>query len=84
MHTPDIVLTDINLPELNGFQMADKIRMIKPDVKIIVLSADTGKSFLNLTTEEKTGINHFITKPIIFELLFTAIDECIAAIAHSS
>src|SRR5690349_10577852 len=44
-HTPNIIVTDINLPELNGVQMVGKMRAIKPHVKIIVLSADTEKAF---------------------------------------
>ena len=34
-HTPDIVITDINMSKMCGEQMAENIRAIKPDTKII-------------------------------------------------
>ena len=37
-HMPDIVITDINIPEMGGMQMAEKMRAIKPDTRFIVLT----------------------------------------------
>jgi YesN/AraC family two-component response regulator len=82
MHTPDIVVTDINLPELNGIQLVEEIRVIKPDTKIIVLSADSGKNSFRINDKDEFGINHFIAKPVIFGLLFASIEQCIAEISH--
>src|ERR1700741_1568922 len=42
-HTPDIVITDINMPEMDGIQMARAIKSIKDDVKFIVLTAYNDK-----------------------------------------
>jgi YesN/AraC family two-component response regulator len=36
-HMPDIVLTDINMSEMCGVQMAENIRSIKPETKIIAI-----------------------------------------------
>lgn len=36
---PNIVLTDINMPKLNGFEMLRKMKATEPDLKVIVLSA---------------------------------------------
>jgi len=35
-HLPDVVITDINMPEMCGVQMSGKIRAINPDTKFIV------------------------------------------------
>lgn len=75
-HKPDIVITDINMPEMGGVQMADKIREIKPDVKIIVLTADTGKATLEHAVGKGFEIDHYILKPVSFPLLFAAIELC--------
>ena len=35
---PDIILTDIMMPKMDGIQMANKIRAFLPNTKIIILS----------------------------------------------
>jgi YesN/AraC family two-component response regulator len=77
---PGIVVTDINMPEMGGVQMADKIRAIKPDAKIIVLTADTGKIILEEAVGEGFEIDHYIMKPVNFDILFAAIEQCISEI----
>lgn len=47
---PDVVLMDLGLPGMNGFEAMDKIKRISPDTKIIILTAhdseeDTRNSF---------------------------------------
>jgi YesN/AraC family two-component response regulator len=76
-HMPDIVITDINMPEMGGVQMANKIKEIKPNVKIIVLTADTGKATLENSVGEGFEIDHYIMKPVNFGLLFAAIEKCL-------
>lgn len=79
-HMPDIVITDINMPELSGVQMAGKIRAIKPDVKIIVLTADTGKATLEDAVGKGFEIDYYIMKPVNFGPFFAAIEQCIGEI----
>ena len=84
-HTPNVIITDINMPEMSGVQMADKIRAIKPDAKIIVLTADTEKAPLKKTGGEGLEVDYYIIKPVNFGELFTAIGRCIAETAlHQS
>jgi YesN/AraC family two-component response regulator len=71
---PDVVITDVNMPGMDGVQMVGKIRLIKPGVKIIVLSAVTGKTTLENAVH--------ILKPVDFRELFGAIDQCLAEIAQ--
>ncbi len=75
-HTPDIVITDINLPELSGVQMISKIRKVKPDTKVIVLTADTGKATLENALGNGFELDHYIFKPIVLSSLFAAIEQC--------
>jgi YesN/AraC family two-component response regulator len=65
------------MPELTGLQMADKIREIKPDAKIIVLTGNTAKPTFESTVENGFEINHYIMKPINFKVLFSAIKQCL-------
>jgi YesN/AraC family two-component response regulator len=78
-HTPDIVITDINMPEMDGIQMAGKIKSIKGDTKIIVITANSDTSYMDKFSE--IGCEDYLFKPMEFGKLFAAIDRCIAAIA---
>lgn len=78
IHMPDIVITDINMPEMSGVQMAGKIRAIRPGTKLIVLTADTGKATLEDSVGSGLEVDHYILKPVDFGELLTAIEQCIA------
>src|SRR3990167_10021804 len=45
-HHPKIVITDINMPVLNGFEMVKKIKETESNCKIIILSAFDEKEHL--------------------------------------
>lgn len=66
-YRPDIVITDIQMPEMNGLSMAADIRHICPDQAIIILSAYNDTEYLFRALE--LGIQHYITKPISTERL---------------
>ena len=62
---PDIVLLDIQMPILNGYETAEEIRKINTKIPIIALTAGTIKD-----EKEKcilAGMNDYISKPIIKE-----------------
>lgn len=73
-HTPDIVLTDIMMPRMNGLDMARAIRELSPDVQIACMTAfgDTP----HLIEAIDIGIDQFVLKPVEFSRLFTALDRC--------
>ena len=76
-HLPDIVITDINMPEMNGVQMANELRAIKPTTKIIVLTGDCKKHLLQDSVEKGFKCDHFIVKPVVIKDLFAAIENCL-------
>lgn len=78
-HLPSIVITDVNMPEMSGMQMAEKMRALQPETRIIVLTGDTGKLALESSIGEGFAIDHYILKPVRFDSLFKAIDDCIGA-----
>ena len=44
---PDIVLTDINMPEVSGIQLAEKIRNEFPSIRIIAMSTFKERSYIS-------------------------------------
>lgn len=67
----DLILMDLRLPEMSGFDAVREIRKINPTIPII---AETAHAF----TEEKemcarVGCNDFITKPIDVNHLYAAV-----------
>lgn len=77
-HTPEIVITDIQLPVMDGIEMAGEINSIKTGTRFIVLTAFSNAAYHNEFNE--IGIHDFLSKPIVFTELFAAIETCIAEI----
>lgn len=77
-HGADIVITDINMPIMDGYQMAVEIKAIKAATRFILLTAYNDKRYLNKFKD--IGINHYISKPVQFVKLYAAIEESIADI----
>lgn len=58
----DIVVSDINMPVMNGVEMVKKIKDIEKDQPIIIISAhDESKYLIDLIN---AGVNRFILKPL--------------------
>lgn len=74
-HRPDIVISDINMPVMDGIKMAGEIKRMKADTRFIVLTAYDYDIYLNKFRE--IGIRDYMLKPIEFGKLFAAIEKCI-------
>lgn len=66
-YKPDIILTDIEMPKLTGFELSRKIKSINQDAIIIALSGHTTSSFFIEALE--SGIYGYFTKPVDKEKL---------------
>ncbi|WP_428025805.1 response regulator transcription factor [Arcobacter sp.] len=68
---PDIIISDIEMPEKNGIQLAKDIRKDDLSTIIIMLTAYSNEEYLlNLIN---LNINHYILKPLTSESLLDAI-----------
>ncbi|MEA1914670.1 MAG: response regulator transcription factor [Campylobacterota bacterium] len=59
--SPDLVITDIMMPHLNGLEMAKELKSINPNVPIIILSAYSEKE--KLLGAIDVGIVKYFIKP---------------------
>jgi len=73
-HSPDIVVTDILMPQMDGLTMSVKIRDISPTVPIIAVTAFEQTDYLMRAIN--IGIDKYVTKPVNSYLLFEGLLEC--------
>ncbi|SHO80857.1 hypothetical protein MNB_SV-15-507 [hydrothermal vent metagenome] len=71
-YNPDIVITDINMPHMNGLEMAEAIKKIKPKQYILITTAYNENKFLMDAID--MHIDSYILKPIDLELLENIIE----------
>jgi YesN/AraC family two-component response regulator len=76
-HSPQLVITDLNMPGMDGKQMVSRIRSIKPDTKFIALTGFMEKTEWGESEETGVHFDHYIVKPVIIQELFSTIDKCI-------
>ncbi|HEY9189648.1 MAG TPA: response regulator, partial [Sulfurovum sp.] len=60
-HRPDIILSDINMPHMNGLEMAEEIRKLDEHVKIAIFTDFEKRDILLKAIE--LGVNQFLSKP---------------------
>ncbi len=71
---PDIILTDINMPNMDGLSMIKEIRKVDKNQPIIVISAFDSKN--NLFKVANLSSSGFIPKPIDMDFLYERL-QCI-------
>jgi signal transduction histidine kinase len=71
----DLVVTDINMPEMDGLTLLDKLPQLDQTLKAVVVSAYSDMQ--NIRTAMHRGAFDFVTKPIDFNDLVLTIDRTI-------
>ena len=79
---PDIIITDINMPRLNGLDMASYIRANDKNVQIIVATAHSDTDYLLQAVELQ--LVKYIIKPITKDKLEDALNKSIELIEDKS
>ncbi|MCT7617241.1 REC domain-containing phosphodiesterase [Aliarcobacter butzleri] len=71
----DLIVTDINMPILNGLEMAKEIKNINPNIPIIITTAFSNKEYLLESID--IGIDKYVLKPIDIAKLLQAMSQSI-------
>ncbi len=73
---PDVVLMDLQMPVLDGFTATSIIRRIESicRVPVIAVSAQSSEDFVSAA--RRVGCDHFVAKPVDFDLLLELVREC--------
>lgn len=76
---PDVVLTDIVMPGVDGIELLISLRNINKDIKIMAMSGgNKGHAETYLHMAEKLGANKIITKPFEISELLRHLDALVA------
>ena len=73
---PDVILMDINMTPVNGIEATRRIREFAPNMKIIGVSVQAERSYVNEML--RNGANGYVTKNSPSTEMVTAIDEVLA------
>ena len=64
----DLVISDINMPKMNGLEMCENIRKINNEVPLVITSAHNDTNFLKKAID--VGVNTYAMKPIdLYQLI---------------
>ncbi|MCY4624115.1 MAG: SpoIIE family protein phosphatase [Chloroflexi bacterium] len=78
--TIDMVVSDINMPQMDGLTLLQQIPNVDPDIRAVIISAYGDMK--NIRTAMNRGAFDFVTKPIDFEDLEVTIDRTLGHIAQ--
>jgi DNA-binding NarL/FixJ family response regulator len=68
---PDIVITDLVMPRLNGVELTRRIRQELPETKIIVVSSYPEDTYRHMASD--SGADAFVSKQVMARSLLPAI-----------
>lgn len=72
-HRPDILVTDIMMPGLNGLELIREVRNLFPDLKIVIISGYN--DFEYAKTAMKFGVTDYLLKPVDEEELLQVLER---------
>lgn len=73
---PDLVVLDVTMPEMNGYQACRAIKRIDPKIAVIILTAKTEAADRFWATQ--SGADEFLNKPIDPAALVQRIEALLA------
>ncbi len=76
----DIVLLDLQLPELNGLEVLKHARAYCSDIPVIMQTANSWNNEQEISLE--LGANAFFVKPLNIDALFECMDQCLREYAE--
>ncbi len=81
-YKPDIVITDIMMPVMDGLEMSKEIRQISKQTPIVILSAFSEKE--RLLEAIDVGIDKYLIKPIDPDKLMEIVHQIAKELLHQS
>lgn len=73
---PDVVLLDVNMPEVSGDEVLDRLQAIDPSVPIVMLTGEADEELAQ--TFLQRGALDYVAKPFQFDTLERVVARAIA------
>lgn len=77
---PDYIFLDLNMPKLDGFQVLEKLRLVKRFWHIPIIIYSTTHAATEIAKAKAKGASHFISKPSsmdgIVKEVSSALEKC--------
>jgi DNA-binding NtrC family response regulator len=70
---PDIILLDISMPDMDGFEVLEKVKEAYPDIDVIMMSAYTKDEHIEMAL--KMGALTCLNKPVQVEKILDVVDK---------
>lgn len=70
---PDIIIMDINMPDMDGIQATNEITKLVPSSAVIMMSVQTDADYLKKAMQ--AGARYFLSKPVAPDELYGTIRE---------
>jgi len=80
-HQPDIIITDLSMPNMCGLEMIESIRETDNEIKIVVFSAHSDQE--KLLRAIKLNLTDYKIKPIKRAILFETVTTTVASLHDS-
>ncbi|MGL5272574.1 MAG: response regulator [Phocaeicola sp.] len=74
---PDIILLDIMMPKMDGYEVVERLRADKQYNNILIVLISGLNSQKNINKGLSLGANYYLAKPFAMDELFTIIDNCL-------
>ncbi len=71
---PDVILLDIGLPKMNGYEVARRIREQEGDTEIVLIALTGWGQAEDRRRSKEAGFDHHLTKPVAFDALQMVIE----------
>lgn len=79
---PDVILTDVRMPRLNGIQMSEQIQQLCPESSIIIMSGYSDKEYLKAAIRLRAV--SYVEKPINLDEITAALREAAVRVANEN
>jgi len=73
---PDLAILDVQMPDLDGFQLMEKLQALDPELDVIFMTGSVHELDAKLIRAIRKDAFYFLQKPFDREVLLTLVERC--------